>query len=549
LLPGLPVAALLVTRGRLEPALLVPAAVVVSSLAGYLTFWAFFLSPGLGRGLGWAVLLGGVAALATSVARSRAVRDLLLSRETLAPVILMGLVGLFFLSLLYGVDLEVGIEGQPRIRFFEYSLAVDGEIPYHFADILYNHEDPREKFPARVPGWQSSDRPPLQAGLTLLQLPLIYRAGDPRLYAAVAGCAFQCAWVPAVWALWRLGGLPRRRAGLALLFVVLTGFALVNSVFTWPKLLAAALTLFAVSLALCGREPGRAFPLARAALLGLAAALGCLAHGGVAFTLLPLGLLLLLPRYYPGLSRLALAATVFVAVIVPWMLYQSRFDPPGDRLVRAHLAGASPTWREGRPLWRNLLDAYAALGPGEVVANKLANLRVLFTAAKDQYGWPPHRTPAEWPADASSYRRCEFLALFWSLGLLNLGWLAAVVAARRPALRLDPTLGLAVPALGLAAVLAWVLLMFGPGGTVVHQGSYATSLLLMAALAAWLTALPPRPAYVLLALQGAAFAAGWVLTSPANGYGPINVFMAPLAVVFFVALAAVALGPARREGP
>jgi hypothetical protein len=243
------------------------------------------------------------------------------------------------------------------------------------------------------------------------------------------------------------------------------------------------------------------------------------------------------------------AAAVFVSAMVPWMFYQSRDDPPGDRLVRAHLAGGSPTWQEGRSLWRNLADAYGAISPGQVAANKLANLRVLFTAATDQYGWPPHQTPAEWPADASGYRRCEFLSLFWSLGLLNLGWLVAVVAMRRPALRLDPTLGFAVPALGLAAVLVWVVLMFGPGGTVVHQGSYATSLLLMAALAAWLTALPPRLAYVLLALQGAAFAAVWVLTSPANGYGPPNVFMAPVAVLFFVALAAVALGTARHEGP
>jgi hypothetical protein len=89
--------------------------------------------------------------------------------------------------------------------------------------------------------------------------------------------------------------------------------------------------------------------------------------------------------------------------------------------------------------------------------------------------------------------------------------------------------------------------MFGPGGTVVHQGSYATSLLLMAGLAAWLSTLRPGLAYPLLALQAAAFAAVWLWTSPAIALGPTNVFLAPLAAYFLAALAATALGPTTCE--
>jgi hypothetical protein len=539
LLPGLPAAVRLALRGRLSTGLVVPAAVLFSCMAGYLTFWAYFLHPMVGRCFGGALLVVGAALLAADLRRRGEARALLLSGDVRTPLALTAFVGLFYLALLYAVDLDVRTGGEVRVRFLDFPLAIDNEIPYYFADHLYDHRDPRRL----IADVHSSDRPPLQVGLLLLQFPVARLVGQPLVYSLVAGCAFQCAWVPAVWGLWASAGLPRRRAGLALLFVVLTGFATVNTVFGWPKMLAASATLFAVTLSLFGRAPGRPFP---AVLVGLSAALGALAHGGVAFTLLPLGLLLLWPRYYPGRSRLAIGAAVFTVTLTPWSLYQTYYDPPGNRLVRDHLAGESPTWRDDAPLWRNLLDAYGELSAGEVVGNKLANLKVLFRGdrrpAAQLYPWPPNRDSAQWPADAIGFRRCEFTCLFWSLGLLNLGWLAALATGRRRA-GLDPTLGVTVPALGLASVFAWVVLMFGPGSTVIHQGSYATVLLLFAALAAWLTALPLRLACPLLLLQGIVFISCWLSTSPANAYGPPNVFMIPLAVGFFVALAAITLGP------
>jgi hypothetical protein len=545
LLPGLPVAVRLARRGRLVPELVVPAAVVLSCVAGYLTFWAYFLHPSLGRCFGGVVLLAGVALLAADWRRRGTARALLLSEPVRTPLGLMALIGLFYLALLYAVDLDARVGGAVRVRFLDFPLAIDNELPYYFADHLYEHRDPRRL----IADARSSDRPPLQAGLLLLQYPVARATPQPLAYSLVAGCAFQCAWVPAVWGLWAAAGLSRRHAGLALLFVVLSGFALVNSVFTWPKMLAAAATLFAVTAALFGRGPGRPFP---PVLVGLSAAMGTLAHAGVMFTLLPLGLLLLWPRHYPGLSRLAVAAAMYVAALIPWSLYQTYYDPPGTGLIHNHLAGASPTWRNDRPLWANLLDAYRGLGPGQMLGNKVANLKVLFRGDKrppeQQYPWPPNQDSAQWPVDAVGFRRCDFFCLFWSLGLLNLGWLAALAPVRwRPA-GLDRSRGVTVPALGLAGVLVWVVVMFGPGTTVIHQGSYATFLLLFSALAAWLAALPPRLTYPLLLLQAAVFSVGWLLTSPANGYGLPNVFMIPLAIAFFVAVVAVALGTATAGG-
>lgn len=545
LLPGLPLAVRLVARGRLSPGGTVPVAIVFSCTAGYLTFWAYFLHPLFGHVFAGLVLSCSGAVLVADLWKGGAARALVLSDDVRLPLALTALVGLFYLSLVYSVDLDVRTGGEVRVRFLDFPLAIDNELPYYFADRLYHRQDPREL----IGDWHSSDRPPLQAGLLLLP-PVGQLSGQPLIYSLIAGCAYQCAWVPAVWWLWAAAGLPRRRAGLALLLAVLTGFALVNTVFTWPKMLAAGLVVFAVTFALFGQKPGRPFPLLNVALLGLSAASGSLAHGGVAFTLLPLAVLLLLPRYNPGLSRLAAGAAVYLATMAPWSLYQALYDPPGTRLVLHHLAGRGTKERDDRPALRSILDAYGEIGFGQVVANKVANLKVLFRAdarpPEELYPWPHNHDATQWPEDAVGFRRCEFLCLFWAPGLLNLGWVVALVYARRSPPALNPTLGVTVLALCLASVAAWVVLMFGPGSTVIHQGSYATFLLLFAALAAWLTSLPARWAATLVVLQGTIFAAGWLLTSPANDYGLPNVFMIPLGVGFFAALASTALGPSPR---
>jgi hypothetical protein len=574
LLPGLPPAVRLVRYGVVGPVLFLPLAIVVSSLSGYAAFWVYLFKPEIGPLVAEAILAGSAGWCLFDMRKGSATRALFLSEQLLTPLALMVLVGLLVLSLLYSVDLETGPDGQPRYRFIETVLALDNEIPYFFADALYPHKDrdiPKE-FSKSVPGWHSSDRPPLQTGLILLQMSLARQLADRiygekpanrnaadlfvRLGSLAAAISLQCAWVPAVWALWTLAGLTRRQAGLALLFVVLTGFAVLNTAFSWPKMLSAALALFTVIIGLFERGRGRqGFSFGKAILLGLSAALATLGHGGVAFTLLPFGLLLLMPRWYPGISRLAVAAAVYLAMLYPWSHYQKTYDPPGTKLLKLHLAGnttetETEEWRDDRPTWQNIRAAYEAKSIGEILEYKFANLKVLFTAAPDQYPWPPNEAPARWPTDASSFRRCDFLSLFWALGLLNLGWVVAGWRALRVPLPFAPVLGFVVPLLGLASIITWVVLMFGPGATVVHQGSYATFLLLFAALAAWLATLPERIAYLLLGVQGLLFTTVWLLTSPANGYGLPNVFMIPLALFFFGVLVPFALGtdPSRKQG-
>jgi hypothetical protein len=534
LLPGLPIALWTTRQEITAPYLLVPIAIVFSCVAGYLVFWAYFWNQSFGLIAGVAILFGSGIWTLIEMRRNLHGRSLLLSEDFVRPLRLMVLMGLFYLALLQSVELSVPYEVAPRLRFTEFILAVDNELPYRLADSLYNGQDPRPI----VKGWKSSDRPPLQAALLLLQMPLLYRTNHPKDHGLVASIAMQCAWVPAVLALWQLCGLSRKRIGIALLFVTLSGFSLVNTVYTWPKMLAAALVLIAILLLLFDRGPkGTPFPWSKTLLAGMAMTLAALSHGGVAFTLVPIGLCLLIPRYYPGLARLLTMGVVVVAFQVPWMQYQKHYDPPGNRLLRQHLTADSPTWEDSNSLLVNLWNAYANLSVVEIVKNKIENSRVLVMASPELVRWPSASlTPAEWPTDSVGFRRCDFMCLFWSMGVLNLGWPIAIVAWRRRMTDFDGSAVALVLALGLAGVASWVLLMFGPGSTVIHQGSYATMLLLFAALSALLTTLPGKVPYILLAIQGAVFAMGWLVTSPANYFSVPNVFMIPLAVGFFVAL-------------
>lgn len=91
--------------------------------------------------------------------------------------------------------------------------------------------------------------------------------------------------------------------------------------------------------------------------------------------------------------------------------------------------------------------------------------------------------------------------------------------------------------LGVAALslIVWVLAMFGPGTTVVHQGSYATMLLLFAGLAMTLGASGVWLGAGVLVVHAALFAATWIFTTP-DGAGSVTELNYPMAVVAIVAL-------------
>jgi hypothetical protein len=484
--PGLWAARVLKSPSGQPQPLLLALATLFGGLAGYAAFVVYLVSPWAG----WC--LSGVYLTASLLSwiwllRTQDGWRLLSTPDVALPIFFWLAVGAFYLGALYTVEIGFSADIQARYRFWPVHWGQDDTTPQRLAELLYQGDDPT------VPNaeWGMSDRPPLQAGMFLIQRPLSLWTGlgIGGHYLAVA-VGFQGCWIPAVWALARLSGLTTRQTLRTLALLAFSGFVFFNSVFVWPKMLAGALGLLtAVPLV---SEDRRQSPWVFA-MAGVAAGLAWLAHGGVAFTLLALAALYLNPLYWPGWRGLATGLGVFLALALPWAAYQKWFDPPGNKLVKAHLGGQiaaeqSPSESVGQVLMR----AYGRLSLSQLVAYKIGNAQTLVGPAL--------------PSTVDGWRQAEFGHLVYALGPLWLGCPLLFLTSRR---RLWPLL-----AVGMLSVLFCVLLLYGPGAAHIRHGSYTGYLALFTVAAAALALLPLWAYAVMLAAQAAWCTVVWII-SPA----------------------------------
>jgi hypothetical protein len=106
-------------------------------------------------------------------------------------------------------------------------------------------------------------------------------------------------------------------------------------------------------------------------------------------------------------------------------------------------------------------------------------------------------------AAVGELRHQTFYYLVPSLGFLAFGffaWAAAVLSCWRrptPVMRLANTIWLVL----IANIITWALILFGPRGTVLHQGSYITGLLAFTVCVIGLWELSPRLCATLVFVQ------------------------------------------------
>lgn len=495
LLLGLALVLIRVMRPLGVPSGLLPfvAAAGIAAL-GYLAFWCYFASPLLGRIYSWTVLIGIVLILLTSRADDHHAAEW-------APVFgLAGVIGVAYVALtcLFG---NAPFSHLAASRFV-INLPVDNEIPRIFADRLWAGQSPRHL----IGDWLSSDRPPLQTGWLLLTRPVMSGLGfDSDTVGCIGGVWFQLLWVPALWALLRRLGGDRRVAAAMTAAVTFTGFQLFYTIYTWPKLGAAALVLGA--FVLWQPAPDVAPTRRRFAAGGVCAALGMLSHGGVAFSLVGLAPLAL---YWLWRNRRLrrpwlMAVFAFTVTYAPWVAYQNFYEPPGNRLLKWHLAGVIPI--DSRSFAQALIDSYRHLGWRGALANRWSNLQLQWTG---HFGELLHFQTA---TDILSRRGEELtftgrIFCWWLPAALLLPWL---LWRRRKSP--DGIVGRAC-LWWLAGWLAWLALMFLPDSARSHQGTLITQVLGFALLM-WSAWSWRRIAFYLLAgLQAAEFLTQWVTASP-----------------------------------
>lgn len=496
-----------------------PLGFAVVSLAGYVVFFAWWWHPPLGSAASVIAGLGGIALFAAEIASKDS--ELRRGRRSeWTPVLLFVLLGTCYALLLRAGD-------RPAATRFNHGLPIDDQLPRFFAEKIAAGQSPTPL----AGDWLSSDRPPLQTGITLLFRPFGLAQGrDAEAYQVVATMC-QLMWLPALIALAHAVRLRRRAIAAGLFAAASSGFFAVNSLYVWPKLCAAALVITALSVIVesC-RAPPASSRLLRSAAVGTIAALATMAHGGVWFSLLAIPALpaawTVLKQY--RVAGVVAAAACFAVVASPWSAYKAFFDPPGNRLVKWHLAGVIPI--DERGAWQTIRESYASKPASEHFERWRLNLLISFTMPENTQGEPL----------AAYVRRAQFFNFAPSVGLPLLGavWLLGL-ALLRPGAGLRPAGGLVL--FSIATVVVWTALMFMPLSSVVHQGSYVPVALLIFFGAAAFAHLPGSVGLPLLALHAGIFAWAWVATTPQNADGSAaqsNLWVLAGAAVVFAAFTA-----------
>lgn len=492
-LPGAAVSFACAARLKLSTEHALVVMVVSTGTFGYLAFWIYLASKVAGQIFSYSLALASLAIVFSFI---RTPRVKILVRELATPAGYVFVTGFCYLSLFYifsnpfnsGADVA-------NLRFFNGVQPGDNLIPLFFAEKIYAHQP---LSPICCGDWLSSDRPPLQAGIFLLQRPLRL-LGSVGLQYQILGTVLQCLWICGVWMLLRVLRASAQSIKQALGFLVFSGFLFYNSVYVWPKLLAAAFMLFVAAFFLDARINSRALTGLEIALAALSFSLAILAHPGSVFTL-PALFTLLLPRIKPYYASAMLILLLFAA---PWMAYQKFYDPPGNRLLKMHLAGVVPV--DSRSTWQAFRDSYGSHSLGTIARNKWGNLTGLLG--------PPSRIAQR-----------EYM--FNAIGVVDAAWLVVpFFLMRKDARRALPRAGLLI-LIALLNILIWALVMFGPAQTFTTVSSYADILILCIGLLGFLLLLPPFVVATLFALEVLNFFA-WVFFKPLALPRPDNIAVAP----------------------
>lgn len=440
-----------------------------------LLFFIYCLSVQWGEAAALAALVAPLpVCLWAGLRRGTLAADLIGMQRLLLPVLL-------FATLILWVGLfpfhwEGYTGDEPAHRW--HSLAIDNWLPLLFGDMLARG---RLDVPMTA-DWLSSDRPPLQTGLYLMMRGLL-PGSQGLVYQAASTWAQALVLLPVGILLRRL--LDRRGTAIALFTLSLSALVVLNTLYVWPKLLAAAYCLI-YYLSLFGQRPNRRHWLTA----GLSAALALLAHGGALFFLVGTSLLYLAWYRRQALATLVRAGPIAILLYMPWLAYQKLIDPPGDRLIKWHFAGKIAVSDESA--LHAISSAYAQLTPASWFASRMQNVHTITEGVLRGPVDAGRILLRQDPAAISQFVDNSFFGLFHSMWftspLLLIPWLAAFYA--KPSGKVYPFAHgstasrelLQVLAVTATTLLVWIVALFDGGSTVVHHGAYATFLLLQLAV-------------------------------------------------------------------
>lgn len=544
MLPAAAACVLAVRRGIRNVLDLTTLSLLTIALVGYVAFWSYFFHRTLGEIYSWSSLLLCVGILAWGLGSRQRRSELASLRVMVTPVLLMATATLFIVSLGFIYGKSALLQQYSAERFGPPSLSVDNWVPKILADDVYSSHIPKPMFG----DWLSSDRPPLQAGNSLWNYAWIH--GDRDVAYQILGVILQLTFLAGLWAYLDAAGISRKAAALVMAAALFAGFTIENSFFVWPKLYPVAFLLLICAYLFTERYSEARRNWRVAVLVGAAAAFAMLCHGGSAFGLFGIALTVLIFRRIPPLRFICIAAIFASLTYLPWSLYQKYVDPPGDRLLKMHLADTPEPHPESK-FSTLFISKYRELTWHQILANKIYGVQGLFD--DESFSGRMHDlstflllgSPRQKMAEVASLRDLIFFRWTWSIDLLSFVvflWLFRLLV-RRPGSQEFRQASILWICTGLT-LANWCLLMFA-GGTIVHQGCYLTEIAAFAAGVLTLWAVSWRLALIVVGCHAALALVLYVFINPPQPvglgtlFGPTNTFLAVITALSAIAFVLV----------
>lgn len=350
-------------------------------------------------------------------------------------------------------------------------LPFDNSLAFVFGENVLRNEDNKQAI-----DWNMVDRPPLQIAASLPILDFSFNNVQFMKYTTYHAFSvfLQLSWIAAYWGIFQILKLNRKVQIWAYVALGTTGFFFLHSVFIWPKLLAASMVFTGIIILLGKRTKAQEKFLPFSALL---IALGVLSHSAVFFTVIPFAIyyaVVLLRGKQVNWRYLGIAVAVSVIMLAPWYLYKGSVAE-SDRLAKWHFAGIT-SYSDKRGTAQTIVEEYQKLSFSDWLGTKTSNLKTLATGG---YSSDPACTLNAYDVLVSKcmfieWRLLSFFSTLFAFEFLVIGVIiAAVQFARRKIDLLDKQLLILI----FGGLAFWVFVIFQPGGTIVHAGSYATMML------------------------------------------------------------------------
>jgi hypothetical protein len=484
---GLLVASILESRNIINKHFIVIAAYGVSSLVCYGLFYIYIVSPQLGTyGTGVFYTAGLLAAFYLVYRLGLSAR----LRKTFTTAVLPVLAIIIVLSTMYSA-----------ITFSCHYRKVPPNSPWVFyhSCVLYNSTGDNviaqffgqkildKNAGALMGDWHLADRPPLEIGNVISLLDVLPNDNAQRSAYEFFSIVLQLSWVAALWALLKVMKARKQEQLFVIFISALTGFYYYNSIYAWPKLLAASFGIAGLALLIYHSKNLKTASAKDWVVATVFLVLSILAHGSAFYLLIPLALYILFSRRLPPIKVLAVCAAVGLVLYGPWMIYEQH-TAPNPRLIKWQLANVVPA-SDTRSAPKAIVDSYEHITFKNWLDGRVNNVSFLIKGNENLYGYHgtnPYTMLVHIAKDPTEHslldriRKQEFFALVPALGILNVGWLVLIYnkyKKRKNRFEVQPLLVISV-----SGILIWALLLLVPDTTVNHANSYGLITLLFTGL-------------------------------------------------------------------